>query len=86
MGTITANDLKTRGVASIDAALKEQGEATISVRGRDRYVVMDMATFNHLRVCELEAALYQSRREVAEGEGIVESVEDHLSRLRSLDQ
>lgn len=84
MGTITANELKTRGVASIDAALKEQQEATISVRGKDLYVVMNMDTYNRLRACELEAALYEARKEVAEGKGIEESVEDHIKRLRNM--
>jgi PHD/YefM family antitoxin component YafN of YafNO toxin-antitoxin module len=83
--TISANELKTKGVASIDSALKEQEEAIISVRGKDRYVVMDMETYNRLRVCELEAALYQARREVAEGEGIEEGVEEHLERLKKLE-
>lgn len=85
MKTIAANDLKTRGVASIDAALADQEEAIISVRGKDRYVVMDLETYNRLRVCELEAALYQARREIAVGQGIEESVEEHLARLRKLE-
>lgn len=85
MKAITANELKTKGVASIDAALSEQEEAIISVRGKDRYVVMDMETYNRLRVCELEAALYQAKREIAEGKGIEESVDEHLDRLRKLE-
>lgn len=83
MKAITANELKTKGITSIDEAVKEQGEAVISVRGKDRYVVMDMQTYNRLRVCELEAALYQARREVAEGQGIEESVDEHLTRIRN---
>ncbi|MBN1958553.1 MAG: type II toxin-antitoxin system Phd/YefM family antitoxin [Desulfuromonadales bacterium] len=85
MSIITANELKTRGVASIEAALRGQEEATISVRGKERYVVMDMEAYNRLRVCELDAALYQARREVAEGKGIEESVDEHLERLRKLE-
>jgi PHD/YefM family antitoxin component YafN of YafNO toxin-antitoxin module len=85
MKAITANELKTKGVASIDAALAEQEEAIISVRGKERYVVMDMETYNRLRVCELEAALYQTKREIAEGKGIEESVDEHLERLRKLE-
>lgn len=85
MKAITANELKTKGVASIDAALAEQEEAIISVRGKDRYVVMDMETYNRLRVCELEAALYQAKREISEGKGIEESVDEHLARLRKLE-
>ena len=83
MNVITANELKTRGVASLDTLLKDQNEVTISVRGKERYVVMDLETYNHLRVCELEAALYQARREVAAGQGIVESVDEHLTRLQN---
>jgi PHD/YefM family antitoxin component YafN of YafNO toxin-antitoxin module len=82
MKAISANELKTKGIASIDAALKDQEEAIISVRGKDRYVVMDLETYNRLRVCELEAALYQARREIAEGKRIEESVEEHLTRIR----
>jgi translation elongation factor P/translation initiation factor 5A len=85
MKSITANELKTRGVASIDAALAEQEEAIISVRGKDRYVVMDMETYNRLRVCELEAALYQAKQEIAEGKGIEEGVDEHLARLQKLE-
>jgi translation elongation factor P/translation initiation factor 5A len=85
MKSITANELKIKGVASIDAALAEQEEAIISVRGKDRYVVMDMETYNRLRVCELEAALYQAKQEIAEGKGIEEGVDEHLARLRQLE-
>jgi PHD/YefM family antitoxin component YafN of YafNO toxin-antitoxin module len=85
MKAITANELKTKGVASIDAVLTEQAEAIISVRGKDRYVVMDLETYNRLRVCELEAALYQAKREIAEGKGIEERVDEHLTRLRKLE-
>ena len=85
MKAITANELKTKGVASIDAVLDGQDEAIISVRGKARYVVMDMASYNRLRECELEAALYQARREVAEGRGIEESVDNHVARIQELE-
>jgi hypothetical protein len=83
---ITANELKIKGVVSIDAALREEEEAVISVRGKERCVVMDIETYNHLRVCELEAALYQARREIAEGKAVVESVDDHLARIRKMEE
>ena len=40
MVAISANELKTRGVAAIETALADEPEATISVRGKVRYVVM----------------------------------------------
>jgi PHD/YefM family antitoxin component YafN of YafNO toxin-antitoxin module len=81
MKTITANELKTKGIAAINKAVEANGEATITVRGQDRYVVMDFDTYNRLRVCELEAALHETRREVAEGRYVEESVEDHIKRI-----
>ena len=41
MKTIAANELKTKGVSSIEKALEDNVEAFISVRGQERYVVMD---------------------------------------------
>jgi PHD/YefM family antitoxin component YafN of YafNO toxin-antitoxin module len=81
MRTIAANELKTKGVRSIVKALEGEGEAVITVRGEDRYVVMDLETYNRLRVCELEAALNQTRREVESGKYTEESVDDHIKRV-----
>ena len=83
MKTISANELKTRGVSTIEKALEDDAEAVISVRGRDRYVVMDVEEYNRLRVCELESALYETRQQVAAGEFVEESVDDHIERIRN---
>lgn len=84
MEALTANDLKVKGVAAIEAALASQPEITISVRGKERFVVMDMAHYHYLRECELEAALAQSRADVAAGRYVQESAEAHVARLAAL--
>lgn len=84
MSHISANDLKTKGVSAIEAVLSEHAEAIVSVRGKDRFVVMDMAHYRHLRECELEAALAQSRVDMAAGRYVQESPEEHLARLDKL--
>jgi hypothetical protein len=85
MSHITANDLKTRGVAAIEALLADgRTEAVVSVRGADRYVVMDLAHYQHLRECELEAALAESRADVAAGRYVSESPQAHLARLQAM--
>ena len=84
MSHISANDLKTKGIAAIEAVLSEHAEAIISVRGKDRFVVMDMAHYHHLRECELEAALAQTRADVAAKRFVQESPEAHLARLDRL--
>ncbi len=81
MKTIAANELKTRGVSSIEKALEGYAEVAISVRGQERYVVMDMKEYNRLRVCELDAALYETRQQVADGDFVEESVDEHLARI-----
>ena len=62
MGIISANELKTRGVSSISEQLAEEPEAFITVRGKKRYVVMDIEHFQYLRECELESALLELKQ------------------------
>lgn len=84
MSHLSANDLKTGGVAAIAAALAEQPEVIISVRGKDRFVVMDVAHYHYLRECELDAALAQSQTDLAAGRVVAESAQAHAARLEAL--
>jgi PHD/YefM family antitoxin component YafN of YafNO toxin-antitoxin module len=84
MATISANDLKTKGVAAIEAALADQLEAIVSVRGKDRFVVLDLDRYHYLRECELEAALAETRADLAAGRFVVESAEDHMRPIGTL--
>ena len=84
MAQITANDLKVRGIAAIEDALDQHTEATISVRGAQRFVVMGMAQYHYLRECELEAALAQSRADVSAGRAVQETAQAHMDRLEAL--
>jgi len=84
MATISANDLKTKGIAAIEAALLDQLEGIVSVRGKDRFVVMDLDRYHYLRECELESALAETRADLAAGRFVVESAEDHMWRIGPL--
>lgn len=84
MMSITANDLKTKGVAAIEVALEHQPEAVISVRGKDRFVVMDITDYHYLRERELEAALADTRADVAAGRFVQDSPKEHVARLDAL--
>ncbi len=83
MPYISANELKLKGVVAIEAMLTNQPEAIISVRGKERFVVMDMEHYHYLRECELEAALAQSRADLADGRFVKESPEEHIARLKA---
>jgi len=84
MSHLSANDLKTGGIAAIESALSNQPEVIISVRGKERFVVMEVAHYHYLRECELDAALAQSRADVAAGRFVVESAHAHGERLNAL--
>lgn len=84
MTAISANDLKTKGISAIELALGSAPEAIISVRGKDKFVVMEMAHYHYLRECELDAALAQTRADMAAGRMVQESPEAHLARLDAM--
>lgn len=70
-------------MAAIEAMLAEHSEAIVSVRGKDRFVVMDIAQYHYLRECELEAALAETRADLAAGRFVQESPEQHVARAKS---
>lgn len=81
MTYIPANELKKKGVSVIDDIIKDQEEVIITVRGKSKYVVIDMETYNRFREYELEAALADARRDLEKGDYIKESVQDHIKRI-----
>ena len=61
--------------------LKVDEEVIISVRGQDRYVVMDVEKYAKLREYELAIALQEAKADVEAGRYTTESVADHLKRV-----
>ena len=84
MSQLSANDLKTKGISAIEFALSSAPEAMVTVRGKEKFVVMDIAHYRFLRECELDAALAQTRADLAAGRAVQESPEAHLARLGAL--
>lgn len=78
---ITANELKIKGVASLDAALQNQREALITVRGKQKYVVMKIEDYHQLREAEFTAVLLESRNDVESGRYKTQSVAAHIKEL-----
>ena len=82
MTVVTANDLKTKGISDIERALQDAQEVVISVRGKPRYVVMDLTHYDYLRECEIAAAWAQTREDVAAGRYRREGAEVHIARVK----
>lgn len=84
MQQLSANELKVRGITAIENVLTTQPEAIISVRGKERFVVMGISHYHYLRECELEAALLQSQADRRAGRAVQETAAEHMTRIESL--
>ena len=78
---IPANELKIKGVSIIEKMLETLDEVLISIRGKNKYVVIDMNRYNYLRECELEKALRDVQEDRANGRSRVLSSEEHFKEL-----
>ena len=83
MITLNANDLKIGGVSAIEAALQKEPEAVISVRGERRYVVMELAQYQHLRECELEAAWLATKADISAGRARTMTAAQHIAEIET---
>ena len=81
MSTITANELKTKGVSIIKEALENDEEAAITVRGKNTYVVINIARYNELREHELYNALQEVRADYQAGNFTTETAEEHVRSI-----
>jgi PHD/YefM family antitoxin component YafN of YafNO toxin-antitoxin module len=81
MNSVTANELKTKGISAVEARLQVDGEAVISVRGQDKYVVMDIEKYAQLREYELEIALQEARADVDAGRYSTGNVNEHMQQI-----
>lgn len=78
---ITANDLKTKGIACLEESLANQPEAVITVRGKESFVAMKIEHYHYLREMELEAALYEAQQDIAAGRFTKDSIDQHIVEL-----
>jgi prevent-host-death family protein len=78
---LTANELKTRGVTAISEAASNGDEVIITIHNKPAYVVVPVKMYNHLRECELEVAVRESREELKKGRFRIESADKHVKRM-----
>lgn len=78
---ITANDLKTKGIACVEESLTDKTEDIITVRGKACYVVMKIEQYHYLREMELEAALHEARRDMASGQFSKDTIDQHVDDI-----
>ncbi|MDD5359136.1 MAG: prevent-host-death protein [Sulfurovaceae bacterium] len=78
---ISANEVKTRGVSVFAQMLEKFDELTINVRGKNKYVVMDIERYKDLRALELDSLYEKAMTDIKDGNYKVMSAEEHLKEL-----
>ena len=81
MINIAANELKLKGVSALQAAFESNDEAIITVRGKQKYVVVELEKYKKLCQFELEAALLEARSDIINGDFVKESIVEHMKRI-----
>ncbi len=84
IGLITANDLKVKGITAIDELVVDNNEVVITVRGKQKYVILPIEAYNQLREFELDAAVREAQKEYGEGKYFTGSIEEHLKRVKNV--
>ena len=79
---VTANELKKKGVSLLGDKVGKDEETIITVRGKNKYVIMGIEKYNQYREYELNAAIVETREDIKKGSFIIESVDDHIKRLK----
>jgi hypothetical protein len=79
---IRAEALQRQGIGLIESTLIHDSEALVTVRGKGRYVIMDIDRYLELKEGELAAALIESREDMKAGRFVESSARDHLEALK----
>ena len=78
---ITANDLKVKGVSYLDGLTKKYKEIFISVRGKNRMVVLPIEEYERLKEADLEMAVREAEADYNKSKYVIESSEKHFKRI-----
>jgi len=84
MASLTANELKRGGVTALEKVMQDNNEdkITIDVRGKPKYMVLDIAGYNAYREYELDKAIMEAEADYTTGKfDTVDDFEDLAKEL-----
>ena len=81
--TITANEVKTNGVSVFDNILDKFDELIINVRGKNKYVVLDIERYQAFRESELDIAHMKVMNDIKQGNYKTQTASEHIEELLS---
>ncbi len=78
---ISANEIKTKGVSIFSKLLSKCEEVIINVRGKNKYVVMDIKRYKYLRELELDAAYQRVMEDIKTGNYKIQKAHQHVNEI-----
>ena len=79
--TISANEVKKKGVSLFSNLLDKFDELIINVRGKDKFVVLDIERYMELRANELDLAYIQSMQDIENKKYKTQTAKEHVEEL-----
>lgn len=79
--TISANEVKKNGVSIFGKMLNQFDELIINVRGKDKFVVIDIERYKEFRANELDVAYMKAMKDIEEGKFKTQSADEHIKEL-----
>ncbi len=83
LNILSLQELKRTGFAKLKKMFDNEPDIVIQTRGRDACVLVELEHYNYLRTCELEIALINAKKEIADG-GYNVGVNQHIDHLETL--
>ncbi len=80
---ISASELKQKGIKAFEDELKQNNEAIISVRGKDKYVVISIERHREILEKELDIAYKEALEDIKNGRYTTD-IEKHLEEIKSV--
>ena len=79
---ISASEIKKHGVSIFDKLFEKVDSIVVNVRGKNKYVVMDMGRYNELREYELQKAYEEVTEDIKGGDYQIVSAKEHINELK----
>lgn len=79
---INANEVKTKGVSLFGQLLEKFDELIINVRGKEKFVVLDIERYKEFRANELDLAYMKTMQDLENGNYKKQSAKEHLQDLK----
>ena len=80
---INANEIKTKGVSIFSTLLDKFDELIINVRGKNKFVVIDIERYKELRANELDLAYLKTMQDRKKGNYKTQSAKEHIEELKN---